>query len=262
MNITKNQLLGGTMMIRPTAMERQHGRIMRGPDHDSGTGDNNTPGNQAPGGGESKEENNTSKPLTVDAFWNGSGEEAAPSPRSGESAEKPESSSEQQQAPNLNDQIKALKLGSFMTPEVHAELAEGKSDLFQAGLQDQMQTMVRESLRMSIGVMSQVRDQIRAEIKQELQGTLGERDNNDALVKDFPSAKDPAIRKTVEPVFAQALKNTKGDRVAAVQQTKDMLRLFANATGKDIGLDLADNRDTSQALVPSNVDWADELLGR
>jgi hypothetical protein len=91
---------------------------------------------------------------------------------------------------------------------------------------------------------------------------LNQRDNETALVKDFPAAKDPRVAPVIKSIFDQALVKSKGNRELAVKQTKQMVALMANTTADDLELSVAPRGAGDSRPSQPSINWLDELTGR
>jgi hypothetical protein len=231
---------------------------------------NNGGGNSGQPSGESNGNNNGGQEFDPSAFWNGSpgGNESAPP--SGESAGgsnqsggQPSGQPQQTIAEQTLARLEELNFGDgIMNDKAIAELAEGKLETFNQNLGGFGKQIVGQTLGLIAPLMAHLRNEIRNEFRQELNGTFQQRDNDADLVSAIPSAKDPAVKKTIQPVFDRAMQIAKGDRKAAIGMTKDMLRFMAQQTGDDIGLPPRSAGDNDGAQQSSNVNWLEELTGR
>lgn len=226
---------------------------------------NNQGGNPPPASGESGQADNTGPKFDPATFWTGSGDETGKVP-AGESAAKPDSSSGTEPQPTpaqaLGTALQQLQLGNnVMTPEVIAELAEGKPEKFHAGMAEFGRQAVAESIKLMIPVMRQLQEELTQSFEAKLNGTLTSRDNAADLLAAIPSAADPSVRPMVDSIFNRAMVVAKGDRKVAIDFTKQMLLIQSERLGTDIGLPPRNPADGG-ALVPSSTNWLDELAGR
>lgn len=241
------------------------------------TGDHGTNQGQQSGNATGDASSTTQTPAGADnagtkfdpmAFWNSSDGDKTDSAPSGESTAKDSAPSGQQQqqvpanpAETLAASIQSLKFAPVMNDAAIAELAEGKTDAFHAQLESFGKEVTQASIRNMIPIIAQIRDQLREEFKSEMSGTLKSRDNAADLEAAIPSAKNPAVRPIVDSIFNRAMTVTKGDRKAAIDMTKEMLRLQSTTLGEDIGLPARTAGD-NESLVPSKTNWLEELAGR
>ena len=264
-----------TFRIPMTAIERQQGRLMRGPDHPGGdaggnTGgtqeanQNNQGGNSGDSGQGSQNQNNSGTGFDPETFYSSSGEGTGTG--NGESA--PDSSSGQQDGQEQNpgdsfrQTLETLSFGNeVFSREAIEALAESRDP---AALNTNLQTfgreVTRQSFLMSARLLQSFAPQLLAQVRDELRGEFGNRENDAELVTAIPSAKNPAIMATVQPIFKRALEITKGNRGQAIEMTKEMLKFQRTQLSGDLGIN-EPPADASDNMV-SNVNWVDELLGR
>lgn len=229
------------------------------------------PANTPPAGGNSQQpgtgdstNNNTGEGFDASTFWGSQDQGGSGSPDSGSASGDDPGSGTEELRESLQERLNSLQFGDpVMTQEIFEAAANGDFSGFQNGLNAALGQAVRQSLGLSVSVLRPFAEQLMSEVRQEINSTLGRRDDNDQLVKDFPAAKDAAVRRTIQPIFEQALKNTKGDRPAAVKQVKEMMRLISGATADDLGLNVAPRGADDFGRPPSRaVNWLDELSAR
>lgn len=216
------------------------------------------PGTQ--GSGESGN-NNTGTGFDASTFWGGQGSGGSGSPDS-ESASGDDSGSDTGALrDDLTERLNNLQFGDpVMNQEIFEAANNGDFTGFQSALNGALAQAVRQSLGLSVSVLRPFADQIMSEVKAEIASTLGQRDDSDQLVKDFPTAANPQIRPVVENLYKQALKNTKGDRPSAVEQVKSMMRLMSTSVADDLGLNVAPRSADDSGRPPNRaVNWLDEL---
>lgn len=230
-----------------------------------GTGDGNG-GDSASGGGDS---NNTGGNFDAAAFWNGpaQGDDAAPSGESasgnGSESGTPSGDQRSEFATQLQGRLDALTFGDPIFNEAIAgEINEGNYAGVQERFNDFGRAAVRESLSMVVSILRPFSEQLLEQVRGEVGQTFTRRDNTESLHTLFPAAKNPAMAKTIQPIYDQALKNNKGDREAAVAQTKEMLRYMAGESAEDLNLDIAPRGEGDRRPVNRNFNWLDELTGR
>jgi hypothetical protein len=256
------------------------GRRLR--DENEGAGGTGTPGagadnagaGQGNSGGDTgntgSDSNNTGGDFDPASFWDSPDPDPTATP-SGESAgggNQGSGTGDQSQgggnfATQLSQQLTTMNFGDpVFTPEVAAEINEGNYAGFEKRLQTQMQTAVRQALAMNVQVLRPFAEQLMQQMRDEFGSTLGERDNVDALVKDFPAAKNPTVAPVIKGIYDQALARTKGNRAEAVKQTKAMLAHMAGATAEDLELDVAPRGAGDSRPAQPAINWLDELTGR
>lgn len=249
-----------------------HGRLMKDDNPGGGAipadGGNNTSGNSGGGGSDSQGENNDGQQFDPSTFWGSPSPSPTPAP-SGESAGNQDGGTGNNDGgggnlqETLTTQLANIQVGNLMTAEIAQQINEGDFTGIQKAFNEGIQQAVRQSLSLNVQIMRPLADQIMAQVREEFGSTLNQRDNNDALIKDFPTAKNPQVRPIIQGIFDQALKNTKGDRALAVKQTKEMIRLTANLSADDLGINVAPRgSDDSGTPAIGNFNWLDELTGR
>lgn len=251
-----------------TTMIARRGRMFKEGESHSGGGDNGGQGggeSQGDSGAQGQQQNNTGETFDGSSFWNSPASQPNGAPN-GESAPNGNGESGAQGSANLGQQLTtqlaSMKFGDpIFTPEIAEQINNGDFNGVQQRFDAMMQNGVKQALGMMIQVMRPFGEQLQAQMRSEFGETLNGRDNNDALIKDFPSAKDPRLAPTIRQVFDQALKNTGGKRDLAVKQTKDMLALMSSAMSGDLGLNLVPQGSDPSASQPS-VNWLDELTIR
>lgn len=213
-----------------------------------------------PGSGESAN-NNAGEAFDASAFWGSQSPDGSGSPGS-ESASGDDSGSDTEQLRNdLTERLNTLQFGEpVMTQEIFEAAQNGDFNGFQSALNGALGQAVRQSLGLTTAILRPFAEQILSEVRGEIQSTLRGRDDNDQLIKDFPAAQDGNVRRMIQPIFDQALRNTKGDRALAVKQVKEMMRLMTGATADDLGLNVAPRSADDSGRPPNRaVNWLDEL---
>lgn len=269
---------------RFTAPGIARGRIMRAPEGDAGagagggagaesqgTGNNGGQGEGNSGSGASgaSESNNTGKAFDPASFWDGPApaKDAAPSGESaggkgGESGNQGQGN-QGEFAQQLTSRLSSLTFGDpIFNAEVAEQINEGNYDGVQKRFEAMGQQIVRESLAMQVQVLRPFAEQLMEQMRNESKQTFDSRDNKESLETLFPAAKNPVMAKTIQPIYDQALKNLKGDRAAAVAQTKEMLRFMAGESAKDLNFELAPRGQGDRGGPTPNFNWLDELTGR
>ncbi len=233
-------------------------------------GDNPAPGtgNSEPGASGSGDSNNTGPTFDPSAFWSGSEADQGSAPP-GESVSTPTPSpapapsSEGGFAATLTQRLEGLTFDPIFDGSVAEEINAGNFEGINKKIAAQMQQAVRESLGIQVQILKPAFERLLEQVRNEQQQTFNSRDNNESLVTLFPAAKNPVMAKTIQPIYAQALKNTKGDRESAVKQTKEMLRFMAGEAAGDLNLQVAPRGEGDyRPPSSSNLNWLDELTSR
>ena len=234
--------------------------------NNAGESDAGNSGESASSDGDS---NNTGNGFDATAFWNGpaSDGDAAPSGESaGTSGSESGTQGEGQRGDFANQLTERLNGLTFGDPIFNEEIAGQINEGNYGGVQERFTAMgrkiVQESLALQVQILRPFAEQLLEQVRAETNQTFNQRDNSDTLVKLFPAAKNPVMAKTIQPIYDQALKNSKGDRAAAVEQTKEMLRFMAGESATDLNLEIAPRGQGDRGGPTPNFNWLDELTGR
>lgn len=229
-----------------------------------GTGDNqqvNSNGNANVGDSQV----NAGDEAALAAFWTGSsdgnGNNSDSSGGSVDSNSSEGTGNTDTTAESLTTQLNELNFGPMFDDKIVAEINEGNFDNFNQRMTQTLQGTVRQSLMLNVQVMRQYGERIMEQMRGEFAGTLEGRDDQSQLIKDFPAAANPLVAPVIQNVYSQALKNSNGDRVKAVAQTKQMIAMLSRNTGGDLGLNVAPQSEHDVSPTPK-TNWLDELMGR
>lgn len=262
------KFLTGASHIAMTPIERQMGRIMRAPDHDSFTGGDNTGGggsNNSSDGGSEGNQNNNGQKFDPASFWNEPEAENNSSPQSGGSVDGGNQSSGTQQdqvGTALASQLGALNFGEgVLTQEAMEAANNGDLKPFHTNLNKFGQDVTKQALTMSVQVMQEFGQRLLQVVESKINGQLTSRDNTAELVKDFPAAANPKVAPVIQSIFDRALRLTKGNRGEAIAMTKEMMKAVATETSGDLNLSLAPTTPGDNVQTPK-TDWIAELVGR
>lgn len=225
------------------------------------------PSNAATGDGNSSQSasgdsgnNNAGPAFDASTFWNSQDQDGTGSGDS-QSASGDDSGSDTGLREELTQRLESLNFGDpVFSQEIMEAAQSGDYNGLNQALNGAMSHAVRQALGLSVSVLRPFAEQIMTQVRDEINQTMGQRDDSDQLVKDFPTAANPQIRPVVENLYKQALKNTKGDRPSAVQQVKEMMRLMSTSVADDIGLNVAPRGADDSGRPPARaVNWLDEL---
>lgn len=207
--------------------------------------------------------NNTGATFDPATFWQSPAPagEAAPA---GESAGNKGGESDTNVGEQLTTQLNGLKFDTaIFTPEITEQINNGDFSGVQKNFEAGLRMAVQQSMAMNVQLLRPVIAQLTEQFQGMIDSKLSSRDNESTLQTDFPAAKDPVVAQTIQPIFDRALVNTKGDRKAAVQQTKQMLQFLATGTAGDLGLDVAPADPHGRRSAPGPAtNWLDTLTGR
>lgn len=231
-----------------------------GHENAGGAGDNGDV-NSGDAGNAGDSGDNTGDDADLASFWNSSSDADGDNPDSSGGSDDSNASGGTDTATELGNQLQALNFGNMFDSDVVKEINEGNFETFNTRMNQTLQQSVRQSLTMNVQIMRQYGERIMEQMRGEFSGTLEGRDDQTQLIKDFPAAANPLVAPIIQNVYSQALKNAKGNRVAAVAQTKKMIGLMSRNTGADLGLNVAPQSEhDSTPQTPTN--WMDELMGR
>lgn len=238
-----------------------------------GAGGNNSgeqgSGNSGDSGSGASDSNNTGGNFDPTAFWNGPAPDANAAP-SGESASGSAGESGTQGggdqnnfATQLQTRLDGLTFGDpIFNEEIAGQINEGNYNGVQERFTAMGRSIVREALQMQVQILRPFAEQLIEQMRGEVGQTFNQRDNNESLVTLFPAAKNPVMAQTIRPIYEQALKNAKGNREAAVTQTKEMLRFMAGESAADLNIEIAPRGQGDRGGPIPNFNWLDELTGR
>lgn len=250
------------------------GRPIRSPEgHEGATGGapDNAGGNPGAGGESGASGDNAGKAPDYSSFWNTEGDGQPGSPESGSAGTgQPSSSTQpgtQPQPPAVVQELAAglqgMKFDNLMSPEMLESFSNGDVKGFNEGMQGFGQAVARQTMQLAIGVMKHMREDMRSEFESKMGGEFEGRERFQDLVGAIPAAgdfKNPAS-KTIRDIYAQALTRSKGDKQAAIQQTKDVMRLQAETFGGSLDLSVAPRSggDGHYTSPPPKTNWLEEL---
>jgi len=244
--------------------------VTRQPENDGGAGggQDNPQGNSGGNNNDSGGGNNAGTGFDPSAFW-AEPKPAAPASPSGGSAESGSAGDGQQQqnqgrtaGQELAQRIESLPFGEVFSTENIEQLTNGDLSGVNKAIQSQLRESARHSLTMSAQLIQQVIPHLMGQMEEKIKEALGNRDNADTLLQHFPAAKDPAARPMIQSVFDQALKLSGGDRVKAVEATKEMLKHFGKTAATDMDINLPPSNPADTFTTPNSTRLVDELLGR
>lgn len=226
-------------------------------------------GNSGDSGSNASDSNNTGDSFDPAAFWNGPAPDANAA-SSGESASGSDGESGTQGgdsrsefATQLQQRLDGLTFGDpIFNEEIAGQINEGNYQGVQERFTNMGRAITRETLGMVVQILRPFAEQLTEQMRNEVGQTFNQRDNNESLVTLFPAAKNPAMERTIRPIYEQALKNHKGNREAAVASTKEMLRFMAGESAADLNIDVAPRGQGDRGGPSPSYNWLDELTGR
>lgn len=231
-----------------------------------GAGGDNQGGNTGQPGNSGENQNNDGQALDLTSFWGSEGEEGQ-SPNSG-SADGSSSSSTGENQPTLKErlgeQLSGMNFEPVMTPEIIEAMANGDPAAFNTGMKSYGQQVAKQTLGMVVGILRDFRAEILGEAQGHVNNTINKNEDFRELVAAIPQADSNHVAsKTIRDLYTQSLKNAKGNRKVAIEQTKQVIKLQAEMFGGISGLTVAP-QDTSGGNYqpPAKVNWLEELSGR
>ena len=243
-----------------TARRGLHGGLLKddeghgggGGQGDSGQGGNNGGGNGGDSNTQGGGQNNNGQEFNAEGFWN------SPEPEGGNSGES-QGPTDQEFGQSLLQGITQYQGGAVFDAETASQIAEGNLD----GVNQRMQQMQQGVLRQSLIMMSQILQRFESQMEGRINGAITQnstqRDDTSMLAEAFPSYGQAAMKPVINGVFQQSLRHTKGDRKAALEMTRGMLRSMGQLGGSDMGIQTPPNNpDDFQSNGPSSL--VQELL--
>lgn len=211
---------------------------------------NNEGGNPAPDSNAGGDANNAGQALNPEQFWTGQ-------PNDGGSNDSEISAEEFGRG--IAQEIANYQGVEIFTPDIAAQVAQG--DL--AGVNQAMQAMQRQAIQQAVVIATNIMRRGLADVESRfdtrVQSHLGSEKNQQALMEEFPSMRDPAMAPVIQGVFAQAMIHTKNDRTKALEMTRGMLRVMGKSGSKDFGIS---DPPQSQENPGSSHSLVAELLGK
>lgn len=233
-------------------------RIMRAPD-DHGTqpaGGDNQQVNPGDSSNPNPDSTNTGEEAELEAFWGGQTDPNGDGSNPGDPD--PDDSGQSDTATQLGEMLNGFDPGAFFDDTLAGEINEGNFQNVNERFVTAQRATMRQTMQMSAMLMRAYGDRLLEQVRGEMAGMFEGRDDQTQLTRDFPAAADPVVGPMIQSVFAQALKNAKGNRAAAVTQTKKMISLMARRTGGDLNLNVAPRGPNDVPPTPT-TDWLDEL---
>jgi hypothetical protein len=263
-----------TSLLTSTAL-RHAGIMMLPPDEPAASGGGGTqqstvnngtgqPGNSGQTGGTGTQtENNNSPKFDPAAFWAQSEAPASGSPSSGGSAESGGGASGGSETETPQQKlVKSISSHSFpdaFTKEIGDQIANGDLSGINKSINNLLQQNMQQTLQFAAQMMKMYGEHQQTGFSKLVEQRFGNRDNNDALSKEFPSYNQPGMKPVIDGIFDKAMQNSKGDRAAAIDMTRHMLKFVGSAGAGDLGI--PPNSSTSTAdLSQSAKSLVDELL--
>lgn len=262
--------------IRMTPAERRAGRLMRAPDHtagtDSGGGGNNGGGNAGGAATGNQGENNSGQSFNPDTFWNppAAGDSGTPSGGSagsgtqaaGTQGNQTPGDQGQQIGQRFASQLQNLNFNPVFNTDIANQIADGNLDGVNGAIAQLGRDSVRNAVTMSAELMQVYGQHIMTQVQSMIQDALGGRDNDQALMQEFPqAAANPAIRPMITSIFAQSMKHTNNDRQKAIAMTRDMLKFVGQGVGQELGLNEAPG-NSGDNIGSGALSLVEELMAR
>lgn len=199
---------------------------------DSGQTPDNTQGNSTPATqGQSGDQNNPGQQLDVDGFW-----KKAESQDGGD-----QNQNGGEQTPDVGTQIvndiKAFKLGTpIFDDSIATEIAEGKLDGINNRLNQMAQSVMQQTVVMTARLMKALEESMDQRVSGMIDSSQSQTKDEQLLTENFQAYSQPAMQPVIRGVFQQSLSHTKGDRKAAMEMTKGMLKQMGQLGREDFGI--------------------------
>lgn len=206
------------------------------------------------------------------AFWNGPEDEGSTSSNTNSPAEdsttsgQPGNQSPQNPVDALNKKIEQMDFGvsDFTEAEVNqinqgdnSPLTDRIKNVGQEAVRQTIMTMAPMMQQMQTGIMEAVQSEISKSFKTDKAEQVLQRD----ILDSVPAENRASVKPVAEAVFAQALKNSKGDTAAASQQTKvvigDMVKGLAGSLDLTVAAPNSGQDGSDNQSMAAEVDWTE-----
>lgn len=216
-----------------------------------------------------KKEDNDGQSFDGAAFWKGPEGDKSPGSGTGSPADDSSSSgqpgNENQQNPvdALNAKIKEMDFGiqEFTESEV-SQINNGDNTPLMNRITDASREAVRQTIMTIAPMMQQMQtgimDQVNERINSSIQHDRATQTLQSEILAGVPEANRASVSPVAEAVFAQALKNSDGDRQKAVTESKAAIRNMVEGLAGSLDLSVAapttgtESPDTS---TEGGFDW-------
>lgn len=260
MNSVALRHLGVTRIDPPAGAQGAGGtgQTTNNPPQGSGqTGNSTQQGQQG-----DKSGNNGTPQFDAGAFWAQSEAPKDGSPGDGSSADSNKGGSGTQQETPQQTLVKAIQgyqPGEAFTKEIGDQIANGDLSGVNKSIQNLLQQNMQQTLQFAAQMMKMYGEKQQKDFGGLVDQRFGSRDNTAALSESFPSYKEPGMKPVIDGIYSKALENSKGDRAAAIDMTRHMLKFVGNAGASDLGIPPNSHTDTG-TMTSSAKSLVDELL--
>ena len=233
-------------------------------EHGNDGGDNND-GNSAPNQGDQSNQNNNGQRFDPNGFWSSpSGDDdAAPNGRSAGDTNRSDGhqGGGQDEGNLFNQRLESMNFGvDVFTPDAVEAMNSGDPSQFNGNMANFGKSVTRQSVIMAAQLMQRNNELIEQRVNEMIEQRFGRQDAETNLSKEFPSYNQPGMKPMIDTIHAQAMKVTKGDKKAALEMTREMLKFQTQSLGGDLGLNNAPAGPGDS--LASSTNWEQELLGR
>lgn len=219
---------------------------------ESGSGGNNSGGNSGDSGQSGGQQNNSGLTIPAETFWNN------PEPADGNSGES-QGPTDEQFGQSLMQNITAFKPPTIFDSETASQIGEGNLEGVNQRMEQFGQTIMRQAMIMTAQILQRFEGQVDGRITGAISTNTTRQTDESMLGDAFPSFTKPEVRPVIQGVFQQSLRHTKGDRKAAMEMTRGMLKSMGQLGGQDFGFATPpSNPDDYQSNGPSSL--VQELL--
>lgn len=251
-----------------SARERRMGRMIRDNEgHQAGPvatppppADNGGVIPEAPAG-DSQDANNNGQADDFNLFWDQQEGIGAEQQQSGEQQQAQQQQADSGLRESVANHLAAMPFTDVFSSDVADALNQGDYSAANEAIKANMQALMKHTMQGMLPVMDAAFNRFDSRVQEQIQGslssTLGQRDSEAVLASEFSSQmRDPAVAPIVRNIFAQAMKNNKGDRTKALESTRSLL----NHTGTSISTTGRDSEMNGTDPNRAAADFAAELI--
>ncbi len=215
-------------------------------------------GGTPPASANGSENNNGQTPeFDPNKFW-AAPAEVVPAPKAPAATSSQTPSESASPLAAIVQKISEAKFGNaaFLTPDVLNKMGENDFTGFNGGLESFGRDVLAQSAQTTSAMLQHVIPAFLQHVTDMVESKFGGRDMSSFLESNLQAAKDPALAPVVRNIFDIAMKQTKGDKNAALAMTRTMLQTVGTGIAKDVDLTLPTSNGNSSSIP---VDWLKEL---
>lgn len=245
-------------------------RPVLAPENDSGGAASNMgiqgDGNSDGGGNDSGGDNNSGDNFDFSKFYEEASAEASGGQPSGSSADSqgnpPVDADQQQFQTEFTTALNGVQFGDLFNDDIAKQINEGDLTGANKAFKTQLNTAVQQSVRLNAMVIQRAMSTFRSEMQNMVNSGLTNDKQSEALIQNFPAAKDPALRPTIQGIYEQSLKHTKGKIPEAVEMAKGMLKFMGGKMAGDMGLNVPPSATSNNIETTESRNLVRDLLGK